>query len=880
VLLWTEEEVDVFRPHVLANSSLRVRVVAWSPDGGRMVAGSEDGKVRMWDMQGQVFTLLVEAKISDGAVQSVAWHPTSCLAIGDSHGTTTLADVNNNQSSCLEDAMQAQLPIFITNDLNTLDIVDDGFCFQSPNFPAAYPDDTFTQKFVVARRAFLCVESFETEYGLDVMGIVIDGTLNRFSGSASLGKPSGGDSTFADHKTNPNGLEVTAGTTIAFSSNPRTRAPGFRICAAHTLAACCRGIVGGALFGNTCQQLRKSASTSETSSAVSALSWDTTGTQVAATYEDRSTQLFTAGQSDSVPGMDGALQRCMITDFDGNGDLPEDSQPPTADTPQEARTLFPQLLQTNLMHDQTFPNVVAWAPSLHQVVGGYTDGTVVLSIMQDESTQSMNTPIPQQLLEGHQLAISSLHWSPDGRYLVSRFKDGTMRMWRWMTEFRFARSLKGHTDEVIAAAWSHDRKYVASASADGTLQVWTEDGNVFSTPQAVLVQVPCPPPPAPTGGRPPGTRRQLLQYAPAVPPWPAAFPPYPFQNLPPPPPPPSPPPPVLYSPPPPPPTRPSPPPTVPSPPPVPRPPPSATAVLKTVTTVAWFPDGRSVVSGAGDGRLTVWSWRESSLVVSQVWDGHTEAVTSVCVSPNGMWVASGSPLDGTIRLWGVGSGSLRTLVAYPVTVVAWMPDSQRVVFGAQDGNVYMRSIATERQNEGLVQVGQNTHTARVTSLAVSKDGARVVSGSQDGTIHVQQVEGGSSQILSAHTSAILSVAWTKDGSKIVSASKDGTMRVWVQDRQQCTTNDAQQQRWYNAQLSNKVTALTAMAFGDVDDTIVYFAGGNEIGNAHHFGLHHEGRFTSISLPFLMDTLLTQSDAVSTEETLAHYELEQTVRDTC
>jgi WD40 repeat protein len=249
-----------------------------------------------------------------------------------------------------------------------------------------------------------------------------------------------------------------------------------------------------------------------------------------------------------------------------------------------------------------------------------------------------------------------------------------------------------------------------------------------------------------------------------------------------------------------------------------------------------------------------------------------------------MWVVSGSPLDGTMRLWGVESGSSRTLVAYPVTVVAWMPDSQRVVFGAQDGSVYMRSIAKERENEGLVQVGQNTHTAPVTSLAVSKDGARVVSGSQDGTIHVQQVEGGSSQILSAHTSAILSVAWTKDGSKIVSASKDGNMRVWVQDRQQCTTNDAQQQRWYSAQLSNKVTALTAMAFGDVDDTIVYFAGDqdpaqHENGNAHHVGLH-EGRFTSISLPFLMQTLLTQSDAVSTEDTLAHYGLEQTVRDTC
>jgi WD40 repeat protein len=250
-----------------------------------------------------------------------------------------------------------------------------------------------------------------------------------------------------------------------------------------------------------------------------------------------------------------------------------------------------------------------------------------------------------------------------------------------------------------------------------------------------------------------------------------------------------------------------------------------------------------------------------------------------------MWVASGSPLDGTMRLWGVEAGSSRTLVAYPVTVVAWMPDSQRVVFGAQDGNVYMRSVAIEQTNEGFVQVGQSTHKAAVTSLAVSKDGARVVSGSQDGTIHVQPVDDGpSSQILSAHTSAVFSVAWTSDGSKIVSASEDGTMRVWVQDRQQCMTSDAQQQRWYSAQLSNKVNALTAMAFGDVDDTVVYFAtevvaGSEGNGNAA-LSLRYDGHFTSISLPFLMGTLLTQSDGVSAEETLAHYEIEQTVRDTC
>ncbi len=78
---------------------------------------------------------------------------------------------------------------------------------------------------------------------------------------------------------------------------------------------------------------------------------------------------------------------------------------------------------------------------------------------------------------------------------------------------------------------------------------------------------------------------------------------------------------------------------------------------QTVTSVAFSPDGRRIVSGNRDvnfslfGDTTVRLWdADTGQPVGQPMTGHTDRVTSVAFSPDGNFLVSGS-FDDTVRLW-------------------------------------------------------------------------------------------------------------------------------------------------------------------------------------------------------------------------------------
>ncbi|KIO10424.1 hypothetical protein M404DRAFT_129403, partial [Pisolithus tinctorius Marx 270] len=109
----------------------------------------------------------------------------------------------------------------------------------------------------------------------------------------------------------------------------------------------------------------------------------------------------------------------------------------------------------------------------------------------------------------------------------------------------------------------------------------------------------------------------------------------------------------------------------------------------------------------------------------QLLHGHTSGVTSVAFSPDGKRIVSGS-WDKTVRVWdaerGVQLGSPLEGHTSEVISVAFSPDGKRIVSGSRDKTVRAWDV------EGGVQIGSplEGHTDGVISVAFSPDGKRIV----------------------------------------------------------------------------------------------------------------------------------------------------------
>jgi WD40 repeat protein len=83
---------------------------------------------------------------------------------------------------------------------------------------------------------------------------------------------------------------------------------------------------------------------------------------------------------------------------------------------------------------------------------------------------------------GHNYAVNSAAFSPDGKRIVTASRDTTTRLWDTETGQTIRAPLTGHTNWVNSVAFSPEGRLIVTASWDGTARLW----EVFANTQDLI----------------------------------------------------------------------------------------------------------------------------------------------------------------------------------------------------------------------------------------------------------------------------------------------------------------------------------------------------------------------------------------------------------
>ena len=196
-----------------------------------------------------------------------------------------------------------------------------------------------------------------------------------------------------------------------------------------------------------------------------------------------------------------------------------------------------------------------------------------------------------------------------------------------------------------------------------------------------------------------------------------------------------------------------------------------------VSSVCWSPDGGYLASGSYDNTVNIWDGKNGECILTL--KGHSWGVTSVSWSPDGKYLASGS-YDKTIKIWDANKGKIIDSLEGHLDVVnsvCWSPDGKYLASGSDD-----KTVKIWDANKGKIIDSLQGHSKGVNSVCWSPDNKYLVSGSLDETFIIWDVNNGKKyQSEKQNVVGLWSVDWCPNGDYFAFGSGKGSVMLWQED---------------------------------------------------------------------------------------------------
>ena len=212
---------------------------------------------------------------------------------------------------------------------------------------------------------------------------------------------------------------------------------------------------------------------------------------------------------------------------------------------------------------------------------------------------------------------------------------------------------------------------------------------------------------------------------------------------------------------------------------------------KGVRSVAFSPDGQTLLSGSQDNTVKLWDLAGGKVIKTLA--GHGTMVTSVAFSPDGETFATAGDGEQTIKLWDAAVAKmpkvLKGSAATEFTSVAFSPDgktlaSARVISGpsgAMGDLLRLWDVASGNNTKALTPPKVGTlpgPAAGVWTVAFSRDGKTLASQNTNGMQVWDIAKGTTTATLPCPNSGVWTVAISPDGNFVATETVQQQVLLW------------------------------------------------------------------------------------------------------